>query len=118
MRQPKQILAIPFLIINNELRVVVLKKKRAGYWQFISGGCENNEIEYRTVIREVEEETGIKEIFSLYQLETTNSIPANAFSSGQRSTWSNNILIIPEIVFAYRMNDSKIKLNDYPYIVR
>lgn len=27
MRQPKQILAIPFLIINNELRVVVLKKR-------------------------------------------------------------------------------------------
>lgn len=111
MRQPKQILAIPFIIEENELRILILKKRHTGYWQFISGGCENDELEHNTVMREVQEEIGVKNISNLYQLETQNSIPVNVFSPDQKVSWADNILVIPETIFAFKMSCCKIELS-------
>ncbi|MFX1311183.1 MAG: NUDIX pyrophosphatase [Promethearchaeota archaeon] len=54
-----------------EFKVLVLKrtKERGGFWQPLSGGVEEGENIYNTIKREILEETGIKVIKNIYDLD-------------------------------------------------
>lgn len=43
MREPVQVLVIPYVFFNSDIRVLIFKKTKGVYWQFISGGCEFGE---------------------------------------------------------------------------
>lgn len=56
---------------NPSLKVLILKRtlERSGYWQPVCGGVEKGEELIETVLRVVSEETGIKSIRSVVDLE-------------------------------------------------
>lgn len=58
---------------NPSFKVLILKRtpERSGYWQPVCGGVENGEKLIETALREVWEETGIKNIKSIKDLEYT-----------------------------------------------
>ncbi len=58
---------------NPSLKVLILKRtpERSGYWQPVCGGVEAGEDLVETALREVWEETGIKTIKSISDLEYT-----------------------------------------------
>ena len=63
-RQPIQVEAFLFRFVNGACQYLLLKRiaSRGGFWQPITGGLEEGEELRDAVIREVEEETGIKKI--------------------------------------------------------
>jgi len=61
MPQEKSAGAIIFRIIDNEPRYLLLHY-HSGHWDFSRGHIEENEDIKKTVVREVEEETGIKDL--------------------------------------------------------
>jgi dATP pyrophosphohydrolase len=58
---------------NPSFKVLILKRtpERSGYWQPVCGGVEDGEELIETAFREVFEETGIKNIKSIVDLEYT-----------------------------------------------
>lgn len=58
---------------NSSFKVLILKRtpKRSGYWQPVCGGVEKGEELIETVLREVSEETGMKNIKSIIDLKYT-----------------------------------------------
>ena len=75
MRIPKQVLIIPYRIIDNKIEYCIFKRKDMDAWQWIAGGAEDfdkNIIE--SAKRELFEETSIKDI-QIQQLEMTCKIP-------------------------------------------
>lgn len=92
-------------------KTVIFQKSKGEWWQFLSGGGEDNENLYETVLREIEEEISVSYIDKLYLLDTINSIPVAAFSKEQRAGWKNDILVIPENVFAVEIDPEDINLS-------
>ena len=60
MLQKKSCGAIVYLIKDLQTRYLLLNYS-ASHWDFVKGGVEPNESEKQTVVRELEEETGITE---------------------------------------------------------
>src|SRR3989344_4195919 len=60
---PKEISAgaVIFLKENKEIKYLLLHYE-PGHWDFVKGNIEKGESEKDTVIREIEEETGIKDV--------------------------------------------------------
>lgn len=58
---------------NPSFKFLILKRtpERSGYWQPVCGGVENGEELIEAALREVSEETGIKNIKSIVDLEYT-----------------------------------------------
>lgn len=58
---------------NPSFKVLILKRtpERSSYWQPVSGGVEKGEKLIETALREVSEETGIKDIKSIIDIEYT-----------------------------------------------
>lgn len=42
-RQPKQVLVIPFIIDQGNIKFCILKREDMNWWQFVSGGAEFGE---------------------------------------------------------------------------
>ena len=107
MREPIQALIIPYTIIDSCVQVLILKRTKGKYWQFISGGMESGETLEDTVRRETYEEIGEK-ISDIISLQTKTIIPANAFGNIFQT---NNIFVI-EHTFAIKLEEvSKIILS-------
>lgn len=56
----KSIGAVIFIMRNNEKKYLLLHYG-AGHWDFVKGHVEGDETEHETLIREVREETGIRD---------------------------------------------------------
>ena len=59
MREPYQIISIPYRIVNDTTLFCIFHRTNGDYWQFIAGGGENNEKPIDTALREIKEETGL-----------------------------------------------------------
>ena len=76
MRLPYQTLTILYKKSNNKILYAIFYRSSHPIWQFISGGGEDNETPFRTVIREIKEETSLTiERKRLRQLDSRTTIP-------------------------------------------
>ena len=78
MRLPIQVEAIIFRRNSNTIEYLLLKRlpDRNGFWQPVTGGLEEGETRTEALRREIEEETGIKNLIrvieDLYYFEFSN----------------------------------------------
>ena len=108
MREPIQVLIIPYIFCKSDIRVLVFKRTKGAYWQFISGGKEEGETLKDTVKRETLEEIGIK-ISDFMSLQTRTMIPANVFGN----IFKSDTIFVIEHTFAINLEETqKIVLSD------
>jgi len=64
MRLPVQVQAILYRKTNTETQYLLLKRisNRGGFWQPVTGGIEKGETKTQALKREIQEETGIKNL--------------------------------------------------------
>lgn len=110
MRRPYQVLVLPFRIKDNELLAYVFQRSNGGWWQFISGGGEDEESIAETAIRELTEETGIHPDAPLIELQSMASIPVSAFAA-KGTFFQEDIYVIPEYAFAVNIGQAAITLS-------
>lgn len=118
MRAEFQIIVIPYVMKENQLKVAVFQRKIKRYWQFVSGGGENNETLIETAIREVKEEVGYKTNSSeLIKLDSMCTISKENFKEHKDK---KNIYVIPEYSFCMKMVNDNIILSkehiDYKWL--
>lgn len=100
MREPYQILSIPYRIVNDTTLFCIFHRTNGDYWQFIAGGGENNEKPIQAALREIKEETGVT-AEKLTELKSVAFVPAVVVAENMRTHWNKNIFVIPEYSFAF-----------------
>lgn len=101
MREPYQVLSIPYKIIDGEIVFCIFKRANGNYWQFIAGGGENGETPLEAAKRETTEEIGI-EPKNIEQLTCIAYVPAEVIAESLRQHWDKNTVVIPEYSFAFK----------------
>src|SRR5260221_2285951 len=110
-RAPFNVIVIPFrLKENGEYEYAVFKRSDEGYWQFIAGGGEDDELPFVTAIRESFEEAAIPVNSKYFELNTVCSVAAHHFPEG-RKYWDKNLYVIPNYAFAVEVFDTEIILS-------
>lgn len=100
MREPFQVLAVPYRFIKGELCFCVFRRADFDVWQFIAGGGEDNEKTIQAALREIKEETGVT-AKQLTALQSVAFVPAEVVAKNLRAHWDKNIFVIPEYSFAF-----------------
>lgn len=100
MREPYQVLSIPYKIIDGEIVFCIFKRANGNYWQFIAGGGENGETPLEAAERETTEEIGIAPK-NIEQLTCIAYVPAEVIAESLRQHWNKNTVVIPEYSFAF-----------------
>lgn len=110
MRISKQVLIIPYRIVNNQIQYCIFKRKDLKTWQWISGGAEDfdNDI-LETAKREFYEETGINDA-QIEKLELITKIPV--VNIVKDFLWGKDIFYAEEYAFSANIDNRKIKLSD------
>ncbi|OZV13019.1 hypothetical protein CIW83_05605 [Tissierella sp. P1] len=106
-----QILVIPYVIQDEQIKYCMFLRADMGIWQFIAGGGEDDETPIEAAKRESNEEANIAYTTSYYMLDTCCSIPAECFSEADRQRWGENCFVIPEYSFAVNVNGADLKLS-------
>ena len=98
MRKPHQILAFPFMKINDEyLFAIFCRNSSKEIWQGIAGGVEGNETYIEACKREAKEEAGIADFNNVIELESICTIPVPNVT--KEFLWGNDTLLIYEHCF-------------------
>lgn len=100
MREPYQILSIPYRIVDDTPLFCIFRRTDSNYWQFIAGGGENRETPIEAAIRETIEEIGV-EPKNIKQLTCIAYVPAEVIDESRRQNWDKNTVVIPEYSFAF-----------------
>lgn len=103
MREPYQILSIPYRIVNDTTLFCIFRRTNGDYWQFIIGGGEDNEKPIQAALREIKEETSVT-AEKLTELKSVAFVPAEIVKENMRTHWDKNIFVIPEYSFAFECN--------------
>lgn len=109
MRQPWQVLVIPWRIKDNKIEYCILKRKE-NWWQFIAGGGESKEDPVDAAIRETMEETGISAESDIIKLDAYSTIPVKNVVG--YFMWGRDVFMIPEYAFGAKWDGEPIKLSD------
>ena len=110
MRLPKQMLIIPYTKEDDKVLYCIFKRKDLGFYQFISGGCEDFDKDTEdSAKRELFEETGIKDI-SLEKLEIETMIPV--VNIRKDFFWGKDVFYAKEYVYAVNITGKDIILSD------
>lgn len=110
MREPYQILSIPYRVVDGKLLFCILRRADSSYWQFIAGGGENGETPTQAAKRETIEEIGVDPI-NIKQLTCIAYVPAEVIDESRRQHWDKNTVVIPEYSFAFEC-DSELTLSN------
>ena len=100
MREPYQILSIPYRIVDGTPLFCIFRRADSSYWQFIAGGGENGETPIEAAKRETFEEIGV-EPKNIQQLTCIAQVPAGVIAENKRQHWDKNTFVIPEYSFAF-----------------
>lgn len=100
MREPYQILSIPYRIIDGTTLFCIFHRSDSSCWQFIAGGGENGETPTQAAIRETIEEIGV-EPKNIKQLTCITYVPAEVIAESKRQHWDKNTVVIPEYSFTF-----------------
>jgi len=109
MRAPFQVLVILYRRTRDGLRFGVLRRADAGWWQFVSGGGEDNESPLQAAVRETREEVGILADGSLLALDSKATIPKACFPAA--ASWGPDVYVVPEHCFAVEVGDRELLLS-------
>lgn len=110
MRIPKQVLIIPYRIIDNEIQYCIFKRSDLSVWQWIAGGAEDfDDNILESAKRELWEETHIKDV-TIEQLEMTAKIPVVNIVKDFK--WGKDIFYAEEFAFSVDINNQKIELSE------
>ena len=108
MRAPFQILVIPFRKTAEGPEFALLKRRDAGYWQFVAGGGEDGETPEQAARRETAEEIGITG--DLIPLDSSSTVPTSCFAAA--ASWGDDVVVIPEHCFAIDVGNRDISLSE------
>ncbi len=100
MREPYQILSIPYRIVDGTPLFYIFRRADSSYWQFIAGGGENGGTPIEAAKRETFEEIGV-EPKNIQQLTCIAHVPAEVIAKSRRQHWDKNTFVIPEYSFAF-----------------
>ena len=112
MREPYQILSIPYRIINDEPLFCIFHRDDSCYWQFIAGGGENGEKPVEAAKRESVEEIGI-EPNNIKKLTCIAYIPTEVIAESKREHWDKKTFVIPEYSFAFECYSEPILSDEH-----
>ncbi|MBU5426845.1 NUDIX domain-containing protein [Tissierella pigra] len=106
-----QVLVIPYVIQDKQIKYCTFLREDMNIWQFIAGGGEDDETPIEAAKREANEEADIAYTTSYYMLDTCCSIPVECFNEVDRQRWGENCFVIPEYSFAVDVNVTDLKLS-------
>ena len=112
MREPYQILSIPYRIVDGTPLFCIFLRRDSDYWQFIAGGGENGETPIEAVKRETIEEIGVGPI-NIKQLTCIAYVPAEVIAESRRQHWNKNVYVIPEYSFAFQCDLEPVLSNEH-----
>lgn len=112
MREPYQILSIPYRIVDGTPLFCIFRRADSSYWQFIAGGVENGETTIETAKRETIEEIGV-EPKNIKQLTCIAYVPAEVIAESRRQHWNKNVYVIPEYSFAFECDLEPVLSNEH-----
>lgn len=112
MREPYQILSIPYRIVDGTPLFCIFRRSDSDYWQFIAGGVENGETPTEAAQRETIEEIGV-EPKNIKQLTCVAYVPAEVIDESRRQHWDKNTFVIPEYSFAFECDSEPILSNEH-----
>lgn len=107
MREPYQILAIPYRIVDGTPLFCIFRRADSNIWQFIAGGVENGETQFEAAKRETIEEIGV-EPKDIKQLTCIAYVPAEVIDESKRQHWDKNTYVIPEYSFAFECDSEPL----------
>jgi dATP pyrophosphohydrolase len=108
MRASFQVLVIPFRRTAAGPEFAVLRRRDAGWWQFVAGGGEDAETPDDAAKRETAEELGVAA--EVVRLDSIATVPKDCFVAAD--SWSEDICVIPEYSFAVDVGESVVTLSD------
>lgn len=109
MRQPWNIYVFIYNKYNADVKFALLKRADDGKWQCVSGGGEDNETYKNAAIREIYEETGIKNFNKFIKLDTISYIKKTIFKC-EHYQQDEDLYVIPMYYYGIEI-DGKIKLS-------
>ena len=112
MREPYQILSIPYRIVDGTTLFCIFRRADSKYWQFIAGGGENGETPIEAAKREIIEEIGV-EPKNIKQLTCASYVPAEVIAESRRQHWDKNVYVIPEYSFAFECDSEPTLSNEH-----
>ena len=112
MREPYQILSIPYRIVDGTPLFCIFRRSDSDYQQFIAGGVENGETPTEAAQRETIEEIGV-EPKNIKQLTCVAYVPAEVIDESRRQHWDKNPFVIPEYSFAFECDSEPILSNEH-----
>lgn len=112
MREPYQILSIPYRIVDGTPLFCIFRRVDSKYWQFIAGGGENGETPIEAAIRETIEEIGV-EPKNIKQLTCVAYVPAEVIAESRRQHWDKNVYVIPEYSFDFECDSEPLLSNEH-----
>lgn len=112
MREPYQILSIPYRIVDGTPLYCIFRRADSKYWQFIAGGGENRETPTQAAKRETIEEIGVDPI-NIKQLTCIAYVPAEVIDESRRRHWDKNTVVIPEYSFAIECDSEPLLSNEH-----
>jgi dihydroneopterin triphosphate diphosphatase len=106
MRRPYQVLIIPYRKQKDLNLFAIFKRKDLNFWQWISGGVENNETFLQAAKREIYEEIKIEsEEKEFIKLDSMTMISVDNIG---KYKWCEKIFVIPEYSFGLEIKNNII----------
>ncbi len=112
MREPYQILSIPYRVVDNKPLFCIFRRADSSYWQFIAGGGENGETPIEAAIRETIEEISI-EPKNIEKLTCVAYVPTEVIVESRRQHWDKNTYVIPEYSFGFKCDSEPFLSNEH-----
>lgn len=111
MRQPYQVLVIPYRKRNDSFEYAIFKRRDMGFWQWISGGGEDFDPTLMdSARREAMEEANISRESDFLQLNSKTTIPVVNIAG--KFLWGDDIYVIPEYSFAVSITDETLRISE------
>lgn len=112
MRQPVQVLILPFRRnADGRIEFAALKRSDANVWQFIAGGAEDGETPAAAAQREAQEEARIPASARLFQLQSSSTVPVEAFPAHAEEWMAAGTFVAIEHAFAVDVTGLKLRLS-------
>lgn len=98
MRQPYTVLVFVYRMVAGSPEFAVFQRADDGNWQSVSGGVEEGEDLVTAARRETEEETGLRDLGPLVELDMVSGVEKSCFAAGR--FWPEDLYIVRKHFFA------------------